>query len=1671
MNRSFKYLLFLVFVAFIFPVRAQYANDWINPNQNYYKIKVAETGFYNITYEDLRNIGVAIDEIDPRLLKLYFRGEEQSILIKGESDGSFDPDDELVFYGQRNDGSIDQQLYTEPGDQPHQFYNIFTDTAAYFLTSSFDGSLGKRMPTYTGNNTGDLPVIESHKAEALRVFTNQAATGVRYIGDIMLSAFDQGEQWTGTRVRRGQSFDFSLAPVASGVTTSSNPFFTIQLTGRNNRDHNVDIYVGSSPSELSLITTLSFNGFTNSSWSGEIPWSLVGPNDEVVVQITVNNTTTDDVSVSYASLHYTQNADMLGEPSKKFSFARQTTGDAIGIIRNASLVEELFDITDPDNIRKVSFENIQNDIQFIYDGALIERDFYATSNFLSVPEIQPVSFKQLDLNADYLIISNKLLRVPALDYDDPVEAYASYRASSEGGGYDTMVMNVQTIYDQFNYGQPGPGGIFNLVKFLHDNGNLKMIFIAGRALYWFRNYYRNGPITSDGGDVLYDLVPTSGFPGSDALYTAYLEGNNPYGTIPIGRYPAKDAQDVAVYLNKVREIEQLPFDALWRKDFLHLSGGLTENELISFRRYVNDFKVDAESHYMGGKVTTQGKSTNNSIEEINIAEAANNGLTMITFFGHSGTVASDIDIGKASDPTQGYENQGKYPFMLINGCSAGNLYSSAIAFSEDWLIIPNKGSIGFIAHANLAFSTDLRRYSGLIYDYAFSDSVYVNKSIGEVKAKIEKEYYNSIFPSERHLAQIHQMVLYSDPAVHLFGAKKPDYAAISETFSIEDALGGSLNDQSDSISINVAFHNFGTTVKDSINYRITRILEDGTTYFYDDFFRPSILYSDTIAFNIPNVSGAFGNNIFEITVDSENFVDELNEVNNTIRVPVFIPKSGVLTLLPPEFSVLSDTQTDLIVSSSDPAERNRTFVVDIDSSFFYSSPAFSSEQVSGEIIAERVYNLADQDSVSWYWRTKYASPTPEEDTSYVQSSFSYIEGHPEAWAQLNPGQFTFNDLEGIEIDPVTGQWNFENSEALLNLTTFGASNPDSDPENIRLFINDLNYIITDDQRKVCRNNSLNAVAFDRQNANPYAVLDNGNFDLLDPNRCGRRPQVINNFLNSQLNERNGPDLVDYINGLKNGDKVVIFSIGSASYSTLNEPTKQALSEIGVQISTWNDFSDGDPIIIVGEKGSAVGEAEVIKAEISPEELQEISFDGIITGRFDEGELISSRIGPATSFSTLKIKARSEANDNYSVDLIGENFIGDQNVIAGFTQLQNGEYDISTINPEDYPYLRLKYNISDTEDRTPAPMDYWFVTLSYPPEGILYPLSETQVERSELNEGESKIIDFGFRNISKKEFTDSLKVSLRMRNQETGKIFNDTIKINAPQPGEEEQFSVTFNTKGFAGENDLNVFVNPYVEPEIYYTNNVFSGDRLLSVKRDTLQPTLKVTFDGRTIMDGEIVSPDPLISIKVRDEQNSLRKTDTTGVELLFKPVCEGCNYEQVVLSSDKVEVLPALEDRDFTLNFRPGPLEDGVYSLWVKAADASGNQTGSEPYEISFEVINESTITNFYPYPNPFSTSTRFVFTLTGSDIPEEIKITIMTISGRIVREITQDELGPIHSGNNITEFSWDGTDEFGDKLANGVYLYKVSIRNQGEQIKQRSLGPDARAFKNGFGKLYILR
>ena len=162
-------------------------------------------------------------------------------------------------------------------------------------------------------------------------------------------------------------------------------------------------------------------------------------------------------------------------------------------------------------------------------------------------------------------------------------------------------------------------------------------------------------------------------------------------------------------------------------------------------------------------------------------------------------------------------------------------------------------------------------------------------------------------------------------------------------------------------------------------------------------------------------------------------------------------------------------------------------------------------------------------------------------------------------------------------------------------------------------------------------------------------------------------------------------------------------------------------------------------------------------------------------------------------------------------------------------------------------------------------------------------------------------------------------------------------------------------------------------------------------------------------------------------------------------------------LSPGLLKWTPAqLPENIFRIEYNPIFADDGIYELRAQARDESGNLSGSNEYRISFEVINKSSITNVFNYPNPFTTRTQFVFTLTGSEIPTYFKIQIINISGKVVKEISQQELGLIRIGRNITDYAWDGRDEFGDQLAKGVYLYRVITKINDSDIEHRTTSAD---------------
>ncbi|RZK46892.1 MAG: hypothetical protein EOO59_18600, partial [Hymenobacter sp.] len=125
-----------------------YGNEWIVPGQPYYKLKVWRDGLYRLDYAYLSQLAGA-SAVAPTRLQLWRRGREVAV-YQGGTAAALDNSTFLEFYGQRNDGALDQDYYKNRLDQANPNYSFFTDTAAYFIT--WGSRAGKRMaqPTAAG---------------------------------------------------------------------------------------------------------------------------------------------------------------------------------------------------------------------------------------------------------------------------------------------------------------------------------------------------------------------------------------------------------------------------------------------------------------------------------------------------------------------------------------------------------------------------------------------------------------------------------------------------------------------------------------------------------------------------------------------------------------------------------------------------------------------------------------------------------------------------------------------------------------------------------------------------------------------------------------------------------------------------------------------------------------------------------------------------------------------------------------------------------------------------------------------------------------------------------------------------------------------------------------------------------------------------------------------------------------------------------------------------------------------------------------------------------------------------------------------------------------------------------------------------------------------------------
>jgi hypothetical protein len=410
--------------------------------------------------------------------------------------------------------------------------------------------------------------------------------------------------------------------------------------------------------------------------------------------------------------------------------------------------------------------------QLTYSLPIGEVGSRPTPRRFTVEALHAIRFRDYQiLAANYLLVGHRQLEQPSLQHSNPLQAYASYRASTAGGSYDTLVLRMEELYDQFAFGERTPWALHAFLRFYWPIHRPQYLLLTGRfiapfAQAWVDNasvFYRNAPQSFE----FQDLVPAAGFPASDSYFVKGLQSGEPeLSAMAVGRIPSKSSQDLSNYLGKV--IEQESSGIAEPQRILHLVGGMNLAELARHDSYLAGFAALAKRSLPEVEVTTYSKDTTAEVQRMDLSEDLNAGVSLLTYFGHGSLSSNELDFGYVSDPSFAYANAGKYPLLFINGCEYSNAFGPSYSQGEDWLLTPKKGAIGVLSTSSLGVDILLKRYTEIWYKQLFAVEVAANPlSLGEVMLRTEREFLLRYGSSPENLTQLSQYLLLGDPAVRI----------------------------------------------------------------------------------------------------------------------------------------------------------------------------------------------------------------------------------------------------------------------------------------------------------------------------------------------------------------------------------------------------------------------------------------------------------------------------------------------------------------------------------------------------------------------------------------------------------------------------------------------------------------------------------------------------------------------------------------------------------------------------------------------------------------------------------------------------------------------------------------------------------------------------------------
>ncbi|MFN0216569.1 MAG: C25 family cysteine peptidase [Saprospiraceae bacterium] len=1645
-----------------------YGNEWIDYSKTYFKIKIAEDAVYRVDFQTLSAAGFPVGSVAASKWRLFRNGNQEAIFCSTNS--VFGGTDFFEFYGQKNRGEVDFFLFENADqEQINPWYSMYNDTSVYYLSWGTGGQALRY--DNAPNDLTNLPAAEPFCWQTVEKVITDGLFKKKISDEIQYSWFD-GNGYSRSGSASSNPVTLSLPKIfVSGPDAMAHIRYACNLG-----EHHQQILLNDS-----LFSEDVFYDFKLVDRKFPVGVSFLTQNTQFKLFSPIG----DRNGIARTSIRYPRLFDFENANLAFFELEASPLEQYLEI-QSFDLSSGNAILWDLNNKKRWVCASTAGLTKVKIEVSSSKRNFVLTSSAAvkTVAALDSVMFQNpADAGpADYLIISNKaLFNDHSAGGVNRVEEYADYRRSAPGGNHTVLVMDVNDLYEQFAYGvRFHPIAVRN---FLHWAKNqwpqATHAFIIGKALdsHQFRTSAQQNLMQ----DSLF-FVPILSNPGADLPYV--MQGNHLSTPImAIGRLAVTKASEIRDYMDKVILHEQQLVlasqtigDKAWMKRVIHNSGGLA-GETVVIRNYTTSMANELKNNRFGADVHSFYKTSDDPVQISayeQLLDLLNTGVSVWSIYGHSSAFAVDFDIGQP----EVYSNYGRYPLMLIMGCFSGQCSLTQPGIGERFVLAADRGAIAYIASVNYSFIDALHSYGRQYYRQLGGEAY--GKSIGLALTSTVNDLKNTQSPGL--IAVLHQNLMQGDPAVRVHTHNGPDYLVDNQSVTFDP---NPIGLEKPSVKLRFDAVNIGENTGGQIALKVEQRLPDNTVLqrILDTIAVPP--NRSELEYDLPLNGSKIGFNRFLISLDPENLVtesptqaefnNELTDASGERGMEVYFYADDISPVFPAPYAIVSKPSLTLYASTLNSAAKPLRYLFEIDTLETFDSPfKMSQEMIEPGGLVSWNPSILLKDSTVYYWRVARDSLV-NGSPLWRKRSFIYIPNSSSGWNQSQFGQYREDTFGNLQANDTTRQIEFLDNASFISVqVAFRGVNryPGLQNSYYENFLGDYGW----GQLGISR-----GVAIIVADPNTGRLLHNpvGGPYNFDPGK----DHVLFWFDTRDSLQRQ--KLMQFVEiGIPNGHYAGLLAfntptdvLGYAPQLWANDSISQGKNLFQVlenqgarSIRKTTDFSTAPPAYGFIFRKNDPGYPALDTLLTDPNLVADIRAN--FSAKWSVGQLETPPIGPVKSWRSIHWNhiPFDDPSDRATLSVLS---VQDGQLDSLLFTLEN-KFDTSlqALSATQFPLLKLRYELSDTLSRTATPLAYARVLFDAVPEGALHPAAHFVFERDTMQQGETLNASIAFANISEVPF-DSLLFKFRVENQ-TGAGGTFLQKLKPLVAGDSLHAHFSLPTLPLLGPQRLLMEANPDKDQaEIYHFNNVLLRD--FYVSRDERNPLLDVTFDGRHILDGDLISPKPVVIITLKDENPYLALIDTG----LFKLRLVMPDGTQILIPSNDPALifLPAdasnLPKKNLArLEWRPEFLQDGEYRLMVNGSDASGNKSARLDWSVSFKIITKSSLSNILNYPNPFSSSTSFVYTLTGSEPPARFKIQIMTVSGRVVREITEQEFGPLKPGSHRSEFSWNGRDEYGDQLANGVYLYRiVAKKSDGSEFDLFENDSADGFFKHGFGKMVLMR